>query len=189
MSNQPLTLCQLNDSVLVVVDTQERLARVMPEETLQRMLHNTGVLLQAATLLNVPVLMTLQYPKGLGPAEGAILKHLPEHAKTFEKTQFSCCGAEGFLSALHNVGKQQVIITGMEAHVCVLQTALELLADEHEVFVVEDAVCSQIPNNYRNAMHRLTQAGVVVSNMQSVLFEWLRDAKHEHFKAVSKLLK
>ncbi|MEJ2436053.1 MAG: isochorismatase family protein [Pseudolabrys sp.] len=111
-------------------------------------------------------------------------------AAPLEKTAFSCCAAEGFNTALDGAPERhQIVLTGMETHVCVLQTALELQAAGRQVFVVADAVCSRAKANHKNALRRLASAGVIVANTESMLFEWMRDAKHPQFKAISQLLK
>jgi len=184
-----IPISRAGDSVLLVVDIQERLAAAMPEESRQTVFRNAGILAQAAQLLDIPGLLTEQYPRGLGPTDSAVAPHLGGKIRRLEKTVFSCCGAGGFAEALQSVQRRQVVITGMEAHVCVLQTALELAAQGFEVFVVEDAICSRSPVNQRNAIERIRQAGSIVTNTESVLFEWLRHAKHEHFKAISKLVR
>lgn len=177
------------ESQLVVVDVQGRLASAMPEQERERVLRQAGILAQAAGRLNIPVLATEQYPKGLGPTAPPVAEALPPATPLFEKTCFSCGGAEGFLNALASGDRKQVVLAGMESHVCVLQTALELQGQGFQVFVVEDAVCSRSASNHRNALERMRQAGIIVTNTESVLFEWLRDAGHEHFKAVSALIK
>ena len=190
MSESPkVPLCRQNDCQLVVVDVQERLAGAMPVDVRTMVLKHAGSLISAAKLLDIPVLVTQQYPKGLGPIESTIQLDLPKNAKVYEKTRFSCCGADGFNEEVLSSHKRQVVLVGMEAHVCVLQTALELQSMDFEVFVVEDAVCSRDGRNHANAMKRLRQAGVVVTNMESVLFEWLRDSTHKHFKVISALMK
>jgi nicotinamidase-related amidase len=182
-------LCRCDDSLLLVVDIQERLARAMPEDARQRVIRNTGILLQAANRLGVPRFLTEQYTKGLGPTEAEVLRHLGENTLRVEKMSFSGCAAEGLVAALKETGRRQAVIAGMEAHVCVLQTAVELHALGFEVFVVEDATSSRSPANHQNAMQRLRQAGVIVANTESVVFEWLRVSTHEHFKAISTLLR
>jgi hypothetical protein len=142
----------------------------------------TGILLEAAALLEIPVLVTEQYPKGLGPTVADVAAKVPRDAVRIEKTAFSGC-------AVLPLNRPQVVVVGMEAHVCVLQTALELAASGSEVFVVADAVCSRAESNYANALARLASAGVIVTNTESVLFEWLRDAAHEQFRAISKLVR
>jgi nicotinamidase-related amidase len=174
------TLARAADSALVVIDVQERLASVMPAR--ESMVRATGILLEAASRLGIPVWFTEQYPKGLGSTVAEIVGKLPEGAERVEKTSFSACSALPLL-------RPQVVLAGMEAHVCVLQTALELAAAGREVFVVADAVCSRTEANHANAMARMQSAGVVVTNTESVVFEWLRDAGNEHFRAISKLIR
>lgn len=191
MSNPAYTaaLCDAARSRLVVIDVQERLAAAMNEKVREQVIRNSGVLAQAATLLEIPVLRTEQYPKGLGPTARELEVHLPDAATPIEKTCFSSCAATGFRERLAEDTRQQTVLVGMETHVCVLQTALELHALGQQVFVIGDAVCSRRKPNHKNALRRLEQAGIVVGSTESTLFEWLRDAGHEHFKAISRLIK
>ncbi len=191
MSNPAYTaaLCDAARSRLVVIDVQERLAGAMDEAVREQVLRNTGTLVQAANLLELPVLRTEQYPQGLGPTARELEVHLPDSAAPLEKTCFSACAAPGFRERLSDTSRQQTVLVGMETHVCVLQTALELHALGQQVFVVDDAVCSRRKANHKSALRRLTQAGIVVSTTESTLFEWLHDADHEHFKALSRLIK
>lgn len=182
-------LCRAAASRLVVVDVQARLAAAMRPGDRARVLRVTGRLVRAAGLLGVPVHVTEQYPQGLGPTEPGLARHLPPGVEPVAKTGFSCCAEAAFREAVCAEPRRQVVLTGMEAHVCVLQTALELQDLGLEVHVVEDAVCSRDPAHAANALARLRAEGVVVTNHESVLFEWLRDARHERFKAVSALLK
>lgn len=168
------------DSVLVVIDIQERLAAVMPAR--DGVVRKAGILVEAAARLGVPVVVTEQYPKGLGYTVQELVEKLPANAERVEKTTFSACAALPLSAA-------QMVIAGMEAHVCVLQTAIELASAGREVFVVGDAVCSRTEENRTNALDRMRAAGVVVTNTESVLFEWLRDAGHEHFRELSKLIR
>lgn len=181
-------LCRRERSALLLIDVQTRLAAAMPAAARTRVLRNSAILLDAAAALNIPALHTEQYPRGLGPTEPELAQRLTD-AQRLEKTTFSCCGAAGFDAAVCADGRTQWILCGMEAHVCVLQTALELHARGLEVFVVEDGVCSRTETNRDNALARLRQAGVMVSNTESVLFEWLRDAADPQFKALSALIR
>jgi nicotinamidase-related amidase len=183
------SLCNAETSQLVVIDIQERLASAMPEKVLARVMHNTGILLQAANLLEVAVIRSEQYPSGLGPTKQEISQYITDKAACIEKTCFACSGSSDFTNHLSKLRRPQIILTGIETHVCVLQTALELGESGFQVFVVADAVCSRHKHNHKNALARLQQAGVTVTNTESVVFEWLRDAAHQHFKAVSKLIK
>ncbi len=177
------------DSQLLLIDVQLRLAAAMPDADRARVLRYGAALSQAAGLLGVPVIATEQYPKGLGGTEPALREAMPAQTSMVEKMCFACTGEAGFRQVLAAQPRRQLVLAGMEAHVCVLQTAMELHAEGYQVFVAEDAVSSRNPSHQQNAMERLRQAGVVVTNTESVLFEWLRDASHPQFKAVSALIK
>jgi nicotinamidase-related amidase len=181
-------LCDANDAQLVVVDIQERLAGAMPEQPRQQLIRNTTILVQAAGLLDIPLNRTEQYPKGLGDTLAPIAAQLPATHWYGEKTCFACTGASGFGSRLGEGGKQ-IVLAGMETHVCVLQTAMTLHANGFQVFVVEDACCSRYKQHHFNALERLRHAGVIVSNTESVLFEWLRDSSHPQFKTIAALIR
>jgi nicotinamidase-related amidase len=187
--HQPPTLCDATRSLLLVVDIQPALTTAMPEQEAELMLNNTASLLQAAGTLGIPVLLTEQYPKGLGTTEPSLLEQLPAAARKFEKTGFSCCAAEGFAKALADTGRDQIIMVGQETHVCVLQTAFDLLNRGLPLFVAEDATCSRQSTHKLFALERMRTAGATITNYESVLFEWLRDAAHPDFKTLSKLLR
>jgi nicotinamidase-related amidase len=187
--NATMGLLDVNDSLLLVVDMQSRLLAAMKPLLAKTALENSVKLLTAADLLKVPVLLTEQYPKGLGDTTEAINAALPSFTQRFEKTAFSCCGNEAFNQALLASGCKQIIIIGQEAHVCVLQTAIELMAQGFQVYVVEDAVLSRHEQHKANALQRLQALGIAVTNHESVLFEWLRDAKHAQFKVISALVR
>jgi nicotinamidase-related amidase len=173
-------LLRAGDSSLVVIDIQERLVALMAAR--ESVVRGTGILLQAAGSLGIPVTVTEQYPRGLGKTVAELAAKLPENAVKVEKTCFSA-------SPVLVLDRPQVVLAGMEAHVCVLQTALELAASGREVFVAVDAVCSRTEVNRANALERMRSAGVVLTNVESVLFEWLRDSTHEQFRALSKLIR
>jgi nicotinamidase-related amidase len=181
--------CDAADSILIIVDVQQRLGDAMPAKVLNRVLFNTQLLAKTAGLLDVPVLKTEQYPRGLGPTHPAVTEALPEATRAYEKLTFSCCRADGFLDELRSLGRRQTILVGMEAHVCVLQSAFDLHGEGFVPLVVEDAVCSRRLENYQNALDRLRQSQVPIVSAESVVFEWLGAADHQHFKAVQKLLR
>lgn len=178
---------QLTSCQLVVVDMQTRLSTAMPPDDLQQVCKQTAALLQGAKLLAIPTIITEQYPTGLGETLPMLKAHASE-AVYVEKTAFSACGEPRFNQKLHRDGAQ-IILTGMEAHICVLQTALDLTALGKQVFVVEDAILSRNPNNNTNAVARMREAGCIITNTESVLFECLGHAKHEAFKAISALIR
>lgn len=182
------TLCEADGSQLVIIDIQEKLAAAMPDKPRAQTLRHSGLLAEAARRLGIPLLHTEQYPAGLGPTETALADQLGGQA-AIEKTCFSCAAADDFLPRLASRHRQQIILCGMETHVCVLQTALQLQQHGYHVFVVEDAVCSRHKRHFRNALARLRQAGIVVTNVESVLFEWLRDASHPEFRALARLVR
>ncbi len=181
-------LCDIEDSCLVIIDVQEKLTVAIPAKVINRLRKNTDILLNAANTLNVPVITTAQYPKGLGPIESFITKSLTDTTVNFEKTRFSCLGADGFKAHLTKLNRKQIILIGIEAHVCVFQSAIELAADGFDVYVVIDAIASREFTSYESALLRLKQADVSLLNTESVLFEWLRDASHPEFKPLSKLI-
>lgn len=182
-------LLDSGNSVLLVVDMQAKLTAAMPVADAERMLGHGRRLLEAARLLGVPVLATEQYPQGLGSTQPEISECLPGDVRLFSKTGFSCCAADGFNQALLETGRKQVVVMGQEAHVCVLQTALELLDQGYQVHVPTDAVCSRQGEHKDYALRRMQQQGATLTSHESVLFEWLRDARHQDFKTISALLR
>lgn len=184
-----LNLLDADKSTLLLIDIQTRLSAAMQPAAAQIMLDNSVKLIQAAQWLNIPLLLTEQYPKGLGSTVEDIKLALPDAALRFEKTSFSCCGCDGFKQKLVAGGRRQVVIAGQETHVCVLQTAIDLLRQGMQVFVVEDAVISRQDQHKNNAFSRMRQAGIEIICYESVLFEWLRDARHPHFKTISALVR
>jgi len=182
-------LCNDNKSVLVIIDIQERLSTAMPEKVLKKVSEKINLLSKAATLLSIPVIVSEQYPKGLGATLSNITSSLPDNVLIKEKNCFSCASNQDFITTLESLNKKQVVLVGMEAHICVTQTALELQNDNYQVFISEDAVCSRTKHNYKNALQRMRQADCVISNSESICFEWLRDSKHSQFKKISSLIK
>lgn len=188
MTTHP-NILSINNSLLIVVDIQTKLSAAMPEQDAELMTANVGSLVEAAGLLNIPVLLTEQYPKGLGSTDTAITDILSEDTLIFDKTGFSCCAADGFTDNVANTDREQIILVGQEVHVCVLQTALELLHLGYQVHVVEDAVCSRKAEHKFYALQRMQQQGATITNYESVLFEWVKDSTHPEFKKISGLLR
>ncbi|MBI4561370.1 MAG: hydrolase [Candidatus Rokubacteria bacterium] len=175
-------------SLLLVVDVQERLFAAMDPEHREEMVKNIKALVTLARRLGIPVQVSEQYPKGLGHTLPE-LKEMLGDVEPIEKVAFSCCGTEGFADRLKAIGARQVVLAGIEAHVCVLLTALDLLAQGYGVHVVADATCSRRRENRRIALDQLQQAGAVVTSTESVLFQLLRTADTEDFRVLSKLIK
>ena len=179
----------INDQLLsqvVVIDIQDKLVDVMPKSEIKKVIDASSALIQAAKILEVPCLYTEQYPKGLGSTVKKLKSLLPEPA--IEKKTFSCLDESKFKSALVK-SRPQIILCGLETHICILQTALALKAAGKEVFVVEDATLSRSSLHHQNAIARLRAEGIVVTNIESVIFEWLRAAEGDHFKIIAKLIK
>ena len=173
-------------SQLILIDLQTRLLSAMPQEAMQTVIRNCGILAQAAEMLEVPVIVSEQYPKGLGNTAPELLAFLP-NIKPVEKLTFSCMAEPKFSRQLTR-DHSQVVIAGMEAHICVLQTALDL-QNSKQVFVAEDAIISRNPANKANALARMREAGCIISNTESIVFEWLGKADSEAFKAISLLIR
>jgi nicotinamidase-related amidase len=171
-------------SALLVVDVQGKLMERIDRR--DAMLANVVRLIKAAGLLGVPVLATEQYPKGLGPSVPEIAELIPDRA---EKTTFHCCGAATVLENLYARGIRKVALAGIEAHVCVAQTALELLTMNFRVQVPADAVSSRHAFDRDIALRRLELAGAVVTTTEAAIFEWTETADHPQFKAISALIK
>jgi len=175
-------------AVLVVIDVQEKLCLAMDGKVLHKLTKNIGILLESALELNVPILITEQYVKGLGPTL-AELKEKAGAADCFEKMAFSCCGSDEFVKKLKETGRTQVIITGMETHVCVLQTVIELRDAGFDVHVVKDALMSRCKRNWQTAIEAMTLTGAVPTCTESVLFQLLKVAGTDAFKKLSKLVR
>jgi nicotinamidase-related amidase len=179
---------QAEHSLLLVVDVQERLSAAMDQDGLQCAVKHIGILLESAQALSVPVIVTEQYVKGLGPTIAA-LKEKTGGATFHEKISFSCCGNDAFMAQLRQSGRRQVVVCGTETHVCVLQTVLDLLQEGFIVHVVKDAVMSRAPANRDTAIEAMMLAGAVPTCAESVAFQWLKIAGTDVFRQVSKLVK
>jgi nicotinamidase-related amidase len=191
-----MPLLEASRSILVVIDFQGKLVQMVHRPGLA--LEATRRLLRLADLFAVPVVLTEQYPKGIGPTEESIrgiYDSLATPKFFLEKTAFGCCGDAGFETVLQKARpalppeKRQIVIAGIEAHVCVMQTVLELLAGGHEVHLCWDAVSGRGEEYRKHALDRMAAAGATLTNHESVAFEWARDKNHPQFKAVSALMK
>ena len=177
-------LLSRSTAVLVVVDVQERINAVMAD---QGHLPRIAVLIDGCVALGVPVVTTEQYPKGLGPTVPELASLLP--APPLVKDTFSCAREPVVRAALEATGRRQAIVVGIEAHVCVLQTALDLAADGCRVHVPHDAVCSRRPADKEWALRRMAAAGVVVTATESELFELVARCGTDEFRAVSRMIR
>jgi nicotinamidase-related amidase len=174
------------NAALAVIDIQERLLPAIFEG--ERVVQNTVRLIKGARALRIPVLVTEQYKKGLGATTPAVAEEIEGFAQ-MEKVAFSACGAAGFNEALKAKKVSDVILCGIEAHVCVSQTCLDLLDDQFRVFVVADAISSRTTENHRVGIERMRDAGAVIVSTEMVLFELLEKAATEEFKQILTLVK
>jgi nicotinamidase-related amidase len=172
------------EAVLVVVDVQERINAVMAD---QAHLARIAVLVEACSALGVPVIATEQYPKGLGQTVASLGQLLP--GPPLVKDSFSCAREPAIRAALEAAGRRQAIVAGIEAHVCVLQTALDLATAGFQVHVPYDAVSSRRPADKESALDRMAAAGVVVTTTESALFELLERCGTDEFRAVSRMIR
>lgn len=182
-------LPQKERAALLVIDTQERLAQAMPPDVLAGVLRNTRILIETAREFSLPVTVTEQYPKGLGPTAPDLAAALPPETVPFEKLAFSCCAAPGFNALLADAGERDWIVCGMETHICVLQTVLEMLAQGRRVFLPADAVCSRTKLNWRLGLDLMRQAGAVIGSTEMFAFALLETAGTEQFRRISRLVK
>ena len=191
-----MPLLDAQRSIVVVIDLQGKLVDMVHRPAL--VLEGTKRLLKLADLFSVPVVLTEQYPRGIGSTHQGIREVYDGLAtpKFFlEKTAFGCCGDSGFEELLAQARpgrapeKRQIVIAGIEAHVCVMQTVLELLASGHEVHLCWECVSGRGEEYRRHALERMAAAGAAITNHESVAFEWARDKNHPQFKAISALLK
>lgn len=188
MSIRDRFFLERDKALLAVIDVQGRLCVAMNEEVLSQLTKNIGILLESAAELNIPVLVTEQYVKGLG-ATLPELKDKATGAPCYEKMTFSCCGSDEFIWKLRETGRTQIIITGMESHVCVLQTVIDLCDAGFNVHVVKDAVMSRSKQNWLTAIEVMTLAGAVPTCTETVVFQLLKIAGTDEFKKLSKLVK
>jgi len=173
-------------SLLLVIDLQEAYRGKIASE--DRVVRATQRLLAAADVLGVPVVVTEQYPKGLGPTRDEIAQRLPAATARFEKTSFSCWGVATLREHLRGLGRRQVVVAGIETHVCVSQTVHDLLAAGLHPHVPRDALSSRFALEDEAGYAKMTGSGAVPTSVEAVLFEWLRDAQAPEFKALHRLV-
>lgn len=177
-------LMKKDESLLLVIDVQERLAPAMDNP--REVINGCSKLLGVAKRLNVPFIITEQYPKGLGATMFDLRKEAGEEVYYLPKTEFSCARNPEIMEAIKKSSKRQIIIAGLETHICIVQTALELQAEGYEVFVVSNACSSRQPVQHILALQRLLQHNVDVVTIEMVIFEWLEKAGSDEFKEITR---
>jgi nicotinamidase-related amidase len=176
------------NSALVVIDVQEKLMNVMPRRV--ETLASIKKLIGAAKALKLPTLVTAQYIKGLGPVCAEIVEATQAGTPVppIEKSTFSCCGSEEFLRAVKDLRRQRIILCGVEGHICVQQTTIDLMKD-YFVYVAADAICSRHEVDYTVAVERMRDCGAVITTVESAVFEILRESGTDEFKQILPLFK
>jgi nicotinamidase-related amidase len=179
-------LLERERSALVVIDVQERMLPHVYDH--ERVLSRIDLLLSAAACMKIPVILTEQYPKGLGSTVQAILNAFPD-IQPLEKEHFSCVPAPGFMERLNMLHRDQVVLAGVETHICVNQTAFELASKGKNVFVATDATSSRRIADYQVGLQRLGQRGITLLPAEAAVFEWLRCSGTDEFKDLQHKLK
>jgi nicotinamidase-related amidase len=177
------TRMSAGDTGLLVIDVQEKLLPLIPDA--RTLVRNVTFLVEAAQLLSMTVQATEQYPKGLGFTVAELAERLPTRP---EKTGFSCCAIPSVAETFRRQARPRVLLAGIETHVCVLNTALDLLALDFRVYVAVDAVSARYRLDHDVALRRMEQAGAVLTTAEACVFEWVGGAEHTHFKAISRLV-
>ncbi len=179
-------LLSRNSAALLLIDIQERILNVMLDK--DELVDNCIKLIKGFKVLNTPIFYTEQYPKGLGPTAGLLLKEL-EGLSAIQKTSFSCLGAGNLFQRLRDNNVSQVVIAGIEAHVCIQQTVLDLLSNNFQVDVCADAVSSRKEKDLNTALERMRNNNAEITSVESVLFELLEESGTEEFKKISSIIK
>ncbi len=174
-------------AALVVIDMQEAFRSKIAD--FADIASRIAIVVRGAQLLNVPIIVTEQYPKGLGHTAQEIKDVLPESNEPIEKTAFSSCGAQEFVSRLDAMKVKQVLVCGIEAHICVNQTTHDLLASGYQVHLLTDCITARAEANKKIAFAKMRDSGAIRSSTEMALFELLCDAKHEQFKAIQELIR
>jgi nicotinamidase-related amidase len=189
MSRNPKLALDRSTSALLVIDVQERLGAAMDPQRFQQTLKNTEILVESAKTLGLPIFVTEQYPKGLGPTVPSLKQALPPEQLATAKTAFSCLGVPEVVQQLKASGRTQIIIAGMETHVCVFQTVRDLVGEGYLPFVARDAVLSRSSENHDTGLALMREAGATVTSTESVVFDLLGAAGSPEFKKLSPLVK
>ncbi len=176
----------VDNSVLLLVDVQGQLAQLMHEK--EALFKNLEAMIQGMKVLGVPIIWMEQIPSKLGPTTEQIAA-LMEGETPIEKFAFSCCGEPGFMSRFEELGRRQVLITGIETHICVFQTGMDLMAKGCEVQVVSDCVSSRTRENKEVGLARLANGGAQITSVEMAFFELMKAAKGDAFKQMVKLIK
>jgi nicotinamidase-related amidase len=187
MYQRSFSLLSPENSLLFVIDIQERLMPVMNKS--DTIIFNARRLLDSAQLLGVPIIVSEQYPKGLGATVSEVALTIPRTTPIIAKKSFSVCAVEEIQREIEKYSASKIILCGVETHVCILQSAFDFLTMGKEVVLVIDAVGSRFPIDDEIAIRRLESSGVTLATAESIMFEWCGTSEHQHFKTISRLAK
>jgi nicotinamidase-related amidase len=177
----------INNTALLVIDVQGKLAQLMDQK--EELFANLKKIIKGAQVLELPLIWTEQVPKKLGATTPEIAELLVDSAQPISKASFSCCGVQPFMAALEQLNRRQILVTGIETHICVYQTALDLLAQGYEVHLVVDAVSSRRAENKQIGLDRMNEAGATLTSTEMALFELLRVAEGDKFRQIARIVK
>ena len=175
-----------NESILLIIDVQEKLVKATNSEIAAQ---TAAKLAKAATILDIPTIVTEQYPKGLGDTVSDVKKNLTSSVKKFEKTSFNAISENEIFDCIKLFNKKQVVLCGIETHICVYQSAIALFDAGFEVYLAKDACASRKNIEFQAGIERMQSEGVKISTLEIILFEWLKSAKHPHFKEIQNIIK
>ena len=174
-------------TALIMIDVQEKLLNVMHGK--EALLENMQKIAKSADALGIPIIWTEQNPKGIGPTVPEIKDLMPGHIQPVIKFSFSCCSNEAFMDLIKGSKRTQFLMAGIETHVCVYQTSMDLLGLGYEVEVLSDAVSSRTLENKKIGLKKMRDSGVRLTSVETAIFELLKDARHEKFKDILKIIK
>lgn len=182
-----MTKYELNreEALFLVIDIQGKLANIMDNK--EQVVSNTNVLIEAGKLMDIPVMFTEQYPKGLGSTLEELKENL-DNPEVYEKNSFNAYLGD-IKNAIDEKKRKKIIISGMETHICVMQTTRELIAAGYKVFIARDAVCSRTEDNFINGLEQMKDMGATISNTEAIIFDLLKISGTPEFKVLSKIIK
>ncbi|OGI21092.1 MAG: hypothetical protein A2287_06020 [Candidatus Melainabacteria bacterium RIFOXYA12_FULL_32_12] len=181
------SLLNIDTTALLIIDIQEKLLKAQFEQ--EKIIKNVSILAETAKILDIPVIISEQYPQGLGFTIKEIKEKLPENTDFFEKTSFNCCLESGFTDQIHRINRKQILICGMEAHICVHQTVHSLISLGYDVHIIQDAVTSRKQSEYEYGLKRMISYGAIPNCTEMAIFELIKCAKHPQFKSIQNLVK
>lgn len=177
----------IDNTALIVIDVQGKLAQLMFQK--EELFANLEKIIKGAQVLELPIIWTEQVPEKLGPTTPEIAELLLDSVQPISKASFSCWGVQPFKTALEQLNRRQILVAGIETHICVYQTTLDLLAQGYEVHLVADAVSSRTAANRQIGLNRIKEAGATLTSTEMALFELLRVAEGDKFKQIAKIVK